>query len=69
MTIFKVKGKEGREARVLREHLNRLITENEDMRLALGRHYFSTLPDGDKTEFNKLAQDNYHLRTMVAQLK
>ena len=53
----------------MREKLTKTIQENEDLRLRIGRIQFSSLPDGDRYEFNSAIQENYNLRVNAAKLK
>ncbi|ROT62681.1 hypothetical protein C7M84_019448 [Penaeus vannamei] len=68
VTPFKITGKDGKHARDLRERINRLIVENEELRMAIGKLQFSSLPDGDTGAFNTALDKNYNLRVAVGKL-
>lgn len=55
-------------ARELRERINQLILDNEELRMAVGKLQFTTVPEGDKEAFNLALKNNYNLRIAVNKL-
>ncbi|KAK8727758.1 hypothetical protein OTU49_009447, partial [Cherax quadricarinatus] len=65
---IKIRGKDGKYARNLREKINRLIIDNEELRAAVGKLQYADLPDGDATAFTSALEKNYNLRLAVGKL-
>lgn len=63
-----VSGKDGKNARNLRERITRLLEENEELRVAVLRQQYDGLPDGDMEAFNNAIGTNFKLRLSVGKL-
>ena len=68
---FEVKGKEGAKSRALREDINRLINENEDLRLSVARLWLSdrSPTQDERTTFNSVVSQNHKLKCETLKLK
>ncbi|CAL4067320.1 unnamed protein product, partial [Meganyctiphanes norvegica] len=65
---IKIQGKTAKESRILRERISRLITENEELRVAVSRMQFNKDPSGDKAAFGTLSKENHQKRVAVSKL-
>ncbi|KAG7158731.1 Dynein heavy chain-like 15, partial [Homarus americanus] len=65
---IKIRGKDGKYARDLRERINRLVVDNEELRLAIGKLQYANLPDGDPDAFTSAVEKNFNLRLAVGKL-
>lgn len=65
---IKIRGKDGKHARALRERINHLIIDNEELRVALGKMQYANVPDGDPNLFDDVMQQNHRLRMAVSKL-
>lgn len=63
-----VSGKDGKDARNLRERITRLLEDNEELRVAVVRQQFDSLPDGDTQAFSNALSTNHKLRLSVGKL-
>lgn len=63
-----VSGKDGKDARNLRERITHLLEDNEELRVAALKQQFAGLPDGDTTAFDDALSTNFKLRLSVGKL-
>lgn len=63
-----VSGKDGKNARNLRERITRLLEDNEELRVEALKQQFDELPEGDTKAFNTVLGTNFKLRLSVGKL-
>lgn len=63
-----VSGKDGKIARDMRERITQLLIDNEELRVAMAKQQFDSLPEGDTKAFSNALGTNYKLRLTVSKL-
>ncbi|MPC27037.1 hypothetical protein E2C01_020189 [Portunus trituberculatus] len=65
---IKISGKDGKIARDMRERITQLLIDNEELRVAVAKQQFDSLPEGDTKAFSNALGTNYKLRLAVSKL-